>query len=144
MAVSEDVRPDRFMKLLKAGRVVIPSNPRHKSLEPRAIGEGTRVKINANIGTSRDFIDVGEELQKVKVAIRYGADAVMDLSTGGNVPEIRRKVVRASTVPVGTVPIYEAACSAAKNGPLSMDSDDLFRTIEAHARDGVDFMTVHC
>jgi phosphomethylpyrimidine synthase len=123
---------------------VIPSNPRHRSLRPIAIGEGTRVKINANIGTSKDFIDVKEELQKVKVAIRYGADAVMDLSTGGNVPDIRRRVVRASTVPVGTVPIYEAACRTARKGPLSMDSDDLFRTIEAHAKDGVDFMTVHC
>jgi phosphomethylpyrimidine synthase len=144
MAKIEEVRPDRFMKLLRTGRIVIPSNPRHKSLKPCAIGEGTRVKINANIGTSRDYIDLKEELQKVKVAIRYGADAVMDLSTGGNVPDIRRKVVRASTVPVGTVPIYEAACNTAKKGPLSMDSDDLFGTIEAHARDGVDFMTVHC
>jgi len=141
---SEDVRPDRFMRLLRAGRIVIPANPRHKSLRPCAIGEGTRVKINANIGTSRDYIDVKEELQKVKVAVQYGADAVMDLSTGGNVRDIRKKVVRASTVPVGTVPIYEAACSAATQGPMRMDSDDLFRTIEAHAKDGVDFMTVHC
>jgi phosphomethylpyrimidine synthase len=102
------------------------------------------VKINANIGTSRDYIDSKEELEKVRVAIRYGADAVMDLSTGGNVPDIRRKVVRTSTVPVGTVPIYEAACSTARRGPLSMQPDDLFKTIEAHAKDGVDFMTVHC
>ncbi len=144
IADEEKVKPDRLLRLVKAGRVVIPSNPRHKFLVPCAIGEGTRVKINANIGTSRDFIDVKEELEKVKVAIRYGADAVMDLSTGGNVPDIRRRVVRASSVPVGTVPIYEAACSTAKKGPLSMDSDDLFRTVESHAKDGVDFMTVHC
>ncbi len=140
----EGIKPEKLKKLLSAGRVIIPSNPRHKNLVPCAIGEGTRVKINANIGTSRDYIDVREELQKVRVAIRYGADAIMDLSTGGNVPEIRRKVVKASSVPVGTVPIYEAACSTARNGPLSMDSDDLFKTIESHAKDGVDFMTVHC
>lgn len=144
VAKREGLRPDRLRDLVNSGRVIIPSNPRHRNLVPCAIGEGTRVKINANIGTSRDYIDVKEELQKVKVAIRYGADAVMDLSTGGNVPEIRRKVVRASTVPVGTVPIYEAACRTARKGPLSMDADDLFKTIEAHAKDGVDFMTVHC
>jgi phosphomethylpyrimidine synthase len=144
MADSEGVTPDKFMKLLRAGRLVVPANPLHRALRPCAIGEGTRVKINANIGTSRDYIDSKEELEKVRVAIRYGADAVMDLSTGGNVPDIRRKVVRTSTVPVGTVPIYEAACSTARRGPLSMQPDDLFKTIEAHAKDGVDFMTVHC
>lgn len=144
LADREGLAPSKLQKLLRSGRVIAPSNPRHRNLTPCAIGEGTRVKINANIGTSRDYIDVAEELRKVRTAIRYGADAVMDLSTGGNVPETRRKVVRASTVPVGTVPIYEAACRTARSGPLSMSSDDLFKTIEAHAKDGVDFMTVHC
>jgi len=144
LAESEGIRPDRFLKLLKEGRVVVPSNPRHLNLRPTAIGEGTKVKVNANIGTSRDLVDYAEELEKVRVAIRYGADAVMDLSTGGNIREIRRKVVKASTVPVGTVPIYEAACSTAMKGPMSMEPDDLFKTIESHAKDGVDFMTVHC
>lgn len=141
----EGIEPDKLVRLLKAGRVAIPSNPRHKHLRPCAIGEGLRVKINANIGTSPDYIDLDEELQKARVAIEYGADTIMDLSTGGDIRDIRQKIVKASAVPVGTVPIYEAVCKTTrKGGPVSMSSDDLFRTIEEHARDGVDFMTVHC
>ncbi len=141
----EGIEPDKLKALVRAGKVVIPSNPVHKKLIPCAIGEGLRVKINANIGTSKDYIDVDEEIKKVKVALKYGADAIMDLSTGGNIRQIRRKVIAASTVPVGTVPIYEAVCkSSGKGGPVNMTGDDLFRTIEEHAKDGVDFMTVHC
>jgi len=141
----EGIEPAKLARLVKAGRAVIPSNPRHKILRPCAIGEGLRVKINANIGTSRDHIDIEEELEKVRVSVRYGADAIMDLSTGGNIREIRRMVVRESPVPVGTVPVYEAVCGLSKKGgPGAMGSDDLFKTIESHARDGVDFMTVHC
>lgn len=141
----EGIEPDKLARLLKAGRAVIPSNPRHKALRPCGIGEGLRVKINANIGTSRDYIDLHEELEKLRVAVKYGADAVMDLSTGGNIREIRRRIVRESTAPVGTVPIYEAVCkSSSKGGAINMSGDDLFRAIEQHARDGVDFMTVHC
>lgn len=142
---TEGVEPAKLARLVKRGRVVVPSNPNHRILRPCAIGEGMRVKINANIGTSRDHIDIEEELEKVRVAVKYGADAIMDLSTGGNIREIRRMVVRESPVPVGTVPIYEAVCgSSKKGGPTSMGADALFKTIEAHAKDGVDFMTVHC
>jgi phosphomethylpyrimidine synthase len=142
---AEGVEPAKLARLVRAGKAVIPSNPRHKILRPCAIGEGLRVKINANIGTSRDHIDIEEDLEKVRVSVKYGADAIMDLSTGGNIREIRRMVVRESPVPVGTVPIYEAVCGLSKKGgPGAMRSDDLFKTIEAHARDGVDFMTVHC
>lgn len=141
----EGVEPARLNKLFISGRVVIPSNPRHGNLRPCAIGEGMRIKVNANIGTSRDYVNVKEELEKARVAIRYGADAIMDLSTGGNLKDIRRKIIKASTVPVGTVPIYEAVCrTAGKGGPTTMDADDLFKTIESHAKEGVDFMTVHC
>jgi len=141
----EGIEPDKLMALVRAGKVVIPSNPAHKNLIPCAIGEGLRVKINANIGTSRDYIDVDEELRKVRVAVKYGADAIMDLSTGGRLRQIRRKIIAASTVPVGTVPIYEAVCkTSGKGGPVNMTGDDLFKTIEEHAKDGVDFMTVHC
>jgi phosphomethylpyrimidine synthase len=144
-AEAEGVEPDALERLLQQGRVVIPFNPRHVSAEPKAIGEGMSVKINANIGTSRDVVDVAQELEKVRVAIGFGADAVMDLSTGGNIEDIRRRVLRESKVPVGTVPIYEAMCRAAERGdPLGMSDDDLFKTIEQHAKDGVDFMTVHC
>jgi phosphomethylpyrimidine synthase len=142
---AEGVDPAKLARLVKAGKAVIPSNPRHEVLRPCAIGEGLRVKINANLGTSRDHIDIEEELEKVRVSVKYGADAIMDLSTGGNIREIRRMVVRESPVPVGTVPIYEAVCGVSrKGGPGVWKSDDLFKTIEAHAKDGVDFMTVHC
>jgi len=142
---SEGVEPDELSRLVKTGKVVIPSNPRHRILRPCGIGEGLRVKVNANIGTSRDHVDFEEELEKVRIAVRYGADAVMDLSTGGNIREMRRMVIRESPVPVGTVPIYEAACGASMKGdPTRMKDDDIFRTIEQHAHDGVDFMTVHC
>lgn len=141
----EGIEPDKLLKLLKSGRAVIPSNPRHKDLRVCAIGEGLRVKVNANIGTSRDHFSIREELEKLKVAIRFGADAVMDLSTGGDIRGTRRRIMATSTVPVGTVPIYEAVCKTSKRGgPVNMADDDLFRTIEEHAKDGVDFMTVHC
>jgi len=145
LSKEEGVEPDKLAKLFKAGRVVIPSNPRHKGLVPCAIGEGLRVKVNANIGTSRDHIDIAEELKKAKMAVDCGADALMDLSTGGDLGRIRRRIIRASPVPVGTVPIYETVCKTArKGGPTRMKADDLFKTIERHAEDGVDFMTVHC
>ena len=145
VAKAEGIEPERLARLVDSGRAVIPNNPRHKRLTPCAIGEGLRVKINANIGTSKDHVDVKEELDKLRVAVRYGADAVMDLSTGGDTRAVRRKIVATSTVPVGTVPIYEAACrKAGSGGVLSMSSDDLFRSIEEHAKDGIDFMTVHC
>lgn len=141
----EGVESAWLTRHLQAGKIVIPCNPRHKRLKPCAIGEGLRVKINANIGTSKDYVDVKEELEKVSTAIRYGADAVMDLSTGGDIRDIRRKVVAKSTVPVGTVPIYEAVCgTSGRGGPLRMTEGDLFKSIESHAKDGVDFMTVHC
>src|SRR4030042_3481092 len=145
LSKKEGIEPDKLAKLLKAGKVVIPSNPIHKKEKPCAIGEGLRVKINANLGTSRDFIDVAEELRKVRVAVKYGADAVMDLSTGGNIREIRKKIIRACEVPVGPVPIYETVCGTShKGGFVDMTADSLFKTIEQHAKDGVDFMTVHC
>ncbi|MEW5748183.1 MAG: phosphomethylpyrimidine synthase ThiC [Candidatus Thermoplasmatota archaeon] len=142
---AEGVEPDRLTKLLEAGRVVIPSNPRHKDLAHVAIGEGMRVKVNANIGTSKDHVDVEEEIEKVMVAARFGADAVMDLSTGGDLRAIRRRVVSECRLPVGTVPIYEALCKrAGKGGVRALRPDDMFKAIEGQARDGVDFMTVHC
>lgn len=141
----EGIEPEKLAKLVKAGRVVIPSNPIHEKARPCAIGEGLRVKINANVGTSRDYIDIAEELRKVRIAVKYGADAVMDLSTGGNIREIRKKIIHTSQVPLGTVPIYEAVCGTSrKGGFVDMTADSLFKTIEQHAKDGVDFMTVHC
>ena len=145
LAAAEGVEPDVLVRRLQDGRVVIPFNVRHEEVVPKAIGEGMTVKVNANIGTSRDVADTELELTKVRIAITYGADTVMDLSTGGDIGSIRRSVVSACNLPVGTVPVYEAICrSSTKGGPLAMTEDDLFEVVEAHARDGVDFMTVHC
>ncbi len=142
----EGIEPGKLSRLIDRGRAILPLNPRHRGLVPCAIGEGLRVKINANIGTSRDYIDLKEEIEKAKVAVQFGADAVMDLSTGGDIQAIRRRIIANVKVPVGTVPIYEAACRTSRKGAgvASMTDDDLFGAIEAHARDGVDFMTVHC
>jgi phosphomethylpyrimidine synthase len=140
----EGVDPEIVRRGVASGRVVIPYNPVH-SPKAIAIGEGLGVKINVNLGTSRDVVALDEELEKVKVALRYGADAVMDLSTGGDIDAIRRAVIKEADVPVGTVPIYQTGLVAARRSAVvDMDEDDIFNGIELHARDGVDFMTVHC
>ena len=143
-AFDEGVDPETIRRGVATGRAVIPFNPIH-SPKAIAIGEGLRVKINVNIGTSRDRVVLEEELDKVKVALRYGADAIMDLSTGGDIDAIRREIIKSSDVPVGTVPIYQTGLVAARRSAVvDMDEDDIFNGIETHARDGVDFMTVHC
>ena len=128
------------------GRIVIPANSRHDGLIPCGIGEGLFVKVNANIGTSSDRADLNEELDKVRVSIEAGADTVMDLSTGGDIGHSRRAVLGESTVPVGTVPIYQAVVETAeeKGGLTNMSVDKVFDVIERQAADGVDFITVHC
>ncbi len=117
-----------------------------RPLKPVAIGAGLRIKINANIGTSSDASSVDEEIEKARTAIAFGADMIMDLSTGGDIPGTRRRILEAVDVPVGTVPIYEAGVWAAKNrkGMVRMTADDLFAIIEDHLAQGVDFITVHC
>lgn len=128
------------------GTIVIPANVRHVNLAPCGIGEGLSTKVNANIGTSSDFGNVNTELEKLCVAVEAGADTVMDLSTGGDIPAIRRTIIAVSTRPIGTVPIYQAGIDAiGKHGAIvKMTVDDIFNTIEENARDGVDFITVHC
>ncbi len=128
------------------GTIVIPANTQHTNLMPCGIGRGLSTKVNANIGTSSDFGDIDSELEKLKVAIDAGADAVMDLSTGGDISAIRRAIVKASSVPIGTVPIYQAGIEAINSygAIVKMTVDDLFAAIEEHIRDGVDFITVHC
>lgn len=142
-ARSEGVAAERLARQIAAGTAVLPFNPIH-SPEPRAIGEGMRVKVNVNIGTSKDHVDVEEELKKARVAADFGADAIMDLSTGGSLDAIRRKVLKEVRLPLGTVPIYQAGMETARRSAVvEMTEDDLFNAIEKHARDGVDFMTVH-
>lgn len=103
------------------------------------------IKVNVNLGTSRDMPEMRPELEKLRVALRYGADAVMDLSTGGDVDAIRARILKECPVMVGTVPIYQTGLIAARrDAVVEMSEDDIFNGIERHARDGVDFMTVHC
>jgi len=146
VAHKERVEPEWLAEQIGKGRVVIPFNKRHKGLEPCGIGEGLLVKVNANIGTSSDRAILSEELEKLKVSIEAGADTVMDLSTGGNIDECRRAIISKSKIPVGTVPIYQAVIEAIENagGLIHLSVDDIFEVIERQARDGVDFMTVHC
>jgi len=144
-AKKEGTDPERLRRSAAAGRLVIPRNPAHSNADICAIGEGIRVKINANIGTSPDFVDHGVELDKADVAMRYGADTIMDLSTGGDLDEIRNRLIQEIPLPLGTVPIYEVACRmGSRGGILGMTEDDLFNVIEKQAKQGVDFMTVHC
>lgn len=145
VAEREGVSAEFVRRKVAEGRIVIPRNLRRSS-SPLGIGEGLRVKVNANIGTSRDLCDVEMELEKARAAIEAGTDTLMDLSTGGDLDEIRRRMLREVRVPLGTVPIYQAAIEAQnRHGAIvNMTEDDLFNVIERHARDGVDFMTVHC
>ncbi len=146
IAKLEGVSEDVIQQYTAEGKIVIPANVNHANLIPCGIGKELTVKINANIGTSSDYGDVDSELEKLRIAIRFGADAIMDLSTGGDISAIRQAVVAASTVPVGTVPIYQAGIeSIERHGAIvSMPVDKLFTVIEQQAKDGVDFMTVHC
>jgi len=131
-----------------SGRLIIPANRKHKGVKPIGIGEGLRIKVNTNLGTSSDHIDLEEELKKLKVSIQTGTDTVMDLSTGGDIGAIRKdkEIIRHSSIPVGTVPICEAAVEAVRKRKAlaKMKVNDLFEVIERQAEEGVDFMTVHC
>ncbi len=146
IARDEGFQPEELLPLVAEGKLIIPHNPRHKRLRPIGIGQKLRTKVNVNLGTSKDFPRLEEELRKVEVCLKYGADSLMDLSTGGNLPDIRRAILMKAPIPLGTVPIYEAAIeSIEKRGSIvNMTEDDLFSAIESQARQGVDFMTVHC
>ena len=146
VAQYEGVEAEFVRQGVAKGTIVIPANTKHKSLVPRGIGQGLRTKVNANIGASSDFGNIDTELEKLRVAIDCGADAVMDLSTGGNISAIRQAIVAASSVPIGTVPIYQAGIKAieSRGTIVKMTVDDLFAGIEEHIYDGVDFITVHC
>jgi phosphomethylpyrimidine synthase len=146
VAKAEKIHPDSLLPLIASGRVVIPYNPNHSPARPCAIGRSLRTKVNVNIGTSADFPSLTDELRKVDIAIKYETDTIMDLSTGGDLGRIRRRVLARSPVPLGTVPVYQAAIEAIdrRRSIVKMTVDDLFAAIEAQAQKGVDFMTVHC
>lgn len=142
----EHIDMDKLRNGLAAGIISIPANNTRQLDAPRGVGEGLRTKVNANIGTSADFQNVEDELVKLHAALDAGADAMMDLSTGGDLNSIRDRIVAECPVPLGTVPIYDAAVTvASQKGSITLiTEDDLLGTVENHARQGVDFMTIHC
>ena len=146
VAREEGVSPEWLREKIASGRTVIPANRNHRGVKPVGIGEGLRIKVNTNLGTSSDHVDLEEELKKLEVSIQAGTDTVMDLSTGGDIDDIRKEIIRHSPIPVGTVPIYEAAIGAAKKRKAlaKLRVEDLFEVIERQAEEGVDFITVHC
>src|ERR1700723_2260693 len=133
--------PEVVRSEVARGRSIIPANIHHRNLEPMAIGIATGCKINANIGNSATTSNIDEELKKLHHAVHYGADTVMDLSTGGNIPEIRQAIINASPVPVGTVPVYEAISRVRR--PEDLTFDLMLEVIEEQAEQGVDYMTIH-
>ena len=145
VAAREKVDPQWLCKQIAEGRIVIPKNRNHQ-FTPRGIGSGLSTKVNANLGTSEKHCNLEEELKKLEIAVKYGADAVMDLSTGGNLRMILKKILKASPVMVGTVPIYSVATHllAQDKSIADLTPEELFREIEFQAEAGVDFMTLHC
>lgn len=145
VAKTENVDVNWLRDEIKTGRIVIPKNINH-DFPARGIGKGLSTKINANIGTSEKHCNFPEEIEKMKTAIKYGADAVMDLSTGGNLKMILQRILKESTVMTGTVPIYSVATRLLSEGKkiTQLNPDELFDEIETQAMMGVDFMTLHC
>jgi phosphomethylpyrimidine synthase len=146
-ALAEGVSPEFIRDGMAAGNIIICHNIKHLNSTPLAVGRGLRTKVNANIGTSADDLDIAKELEKARMAVQSGADAIMDLSTGGPVDEIRRAIIAETKACIGSVPIYQAALDAVrirKKAIVDMTVDDIFAGIVRHAEDGVDFITVHC
>ncbi len=145
-ALHEDMDPSDLLKLIASGVAVLPKNINRDFSDIRAIGQGLETKVNANLGTSGECMDPELEKRKLAAAIRAGTDSVMDLSTGGDLNEIRSMFLENSPVMLGTVPIYGLAAKMVRRGqPLrDMDADALFREIEEQCRQGVDYITVHC
>jgi phosphomethylpyrimidine synthase len=141
VAERERLTPELVREEVAAGRMIIPANINHPELEPMAIGVASKCKINANIGNSAVTSNIDEELRKLHTSVHYGADTVMDLSTGGGIHEIREAILRHSPVPIGTVPIYEAIARVKRLEDLNADL--MLEVIEEQAQQGVDYMTIH-
>ena len=146
LAAIEGITPLKLMQLMRAGKVVVPLNINHKIKKPCAVGSGLSTKINANIGTSTDESRISDEIEKLKIAIKHGADALMDLSVGGDLLKVRKEVLKYSTLPVGTVPVYEVAVRASQKNKnfLKFSAQDVLDVLEGQAKQGVDFFTIHC
>ena len=141
VASVENISPEILRKNIAQGTVIIPANINHKNLKPIAIGQGVKTKINANIGASKVRACIEEELEKLRLCMKYGADTVMDLSTSGNLNEIRQEIINESTIPIGTVPTYQAV--EEKQTIENLKPEDWLDVIEQQAKQGIDFMTIH-
>jgi phosphomethylpyrimidine synthase len=143
VAQRENLPADLIRDEVARGRMISPANINHPNLEPMAIGIASKCKVNANIGASPNSSDINEEIAKLHLAIRYGADTLMDLSTGGgDLDAIRTAIIQASTIPIGTVPVYQALESV--HGMIeTLTADDFLHIIEKHAQQGVDYQTIH-
>ena len=141
VAQRENLAPALIRDEIAVGRLIIPANINHPEVEPMGIGIATRCKVNANIGNSAVTSNIDEELRKLHMAVQHGADTVMDLSTGGNIPEIRDRILRHSPVPIGTVPLYEALSRVKRVEDLNIDL--YLEVIEEQAQQGVDYFTIH-
>lgn len=146
-AENESMEVGALVAGIAAGVIAVPRNNHHDFTQIMAIGKGTATKINANIGSSRDIANLDEELEKLRVAVKAGADTVMDLSMGGDLDQVRRGILANCPVPLGTVPIYQAVAETVEQQGkelVEVTVDHMFKTIEKQAMDGVDFMTIHC
>ena len=142
VAEKEYMDPEKLRDLVAAGQVAIPCNVRHTSISPEGIGSGLRTKINVNLGISGDCRDYTQEFEKVKTALKYGAEAIMDLSNYGKTNTFRQQLIEMSPAMIGTVPMYDAIGYLEKD-LLEISAKDFLKVVEAHAKEGVDFMTIH-
>ncbi len=148
VANNEQVDLEFIRRGIEKGRIIIPKSNRRELNQPIGIGKGLLIKINANVGSSKTICNIEEELEKAKIAVKFGADTVMDLSTGvteSDIQTIRKHILSEINVPIGTVPIYQSALRAIdkKGAIIHMDEDDMFNVIEEQAKEGVDFFTIH-
>jgi len=142
VAKDEEIFEQELLTLMSSGQIAIPSNIHHKSLHPYGIGKGLRTKINVNLGVSGDCADYSAEMEKVKLSIKYGAEAIMDLSNYGKTREFREKLIEYSPAMIGTVPIYDAVGYLEKD-LKDITAHDFLEVVHLHAREGIDFMTIH-
>ena len=142
VAEKEHLEPKKLMALMAEGKVIIPCNKVHTCIEPNGLGSMLKTKINVNLGTSRDLTDLNMELEKVNHAVEMGAEAIMDLSSFGDTQKFRRKLTHECPAMIGTVPMYDAIGYLEKD-LLEITAQDFLKVVEAHAREGVDFMTIH-
>ena len=142
VAKKEGVAPEKLMEWVACGQVAIPANINHKSLSAEGIGTGLRTKINVNLGISGDCNNYENEMEKVRMSLKFGAEAIMDLSNYGKTNTFRRKLIELSPAMIGTVPMYDAIGYLEKD-LLEITAADFLKVVEAHAKEGVDFMTIH-